>query len=51
MNNSKKYIETYPDKITDYYNLMDIICGKGEYEDIRKDYIFRGMSNITGTVH
>ena len=47
MNSSKKYIETYPSKITDYYMLMDIICGKNGYEDIRKDYIFRGMSNIS----
>ena len=47
MNSSKEYIETYPNKITDYYNLMDIICGKNEYEDIRRQYIFRGMSNVT----
>ena len=41
-----KYIETYDDKIHDYYDLMNIIQGKGDYEDIRNDYIFRGLSNI-----
>lgn len=46
MNGSINYIEKYPDKITDYYTLMDIICGKEAYEDIRKEYIFRGMSSI-----
>ena len=31
-----KYIETYDDKIHDYYDLMNIIQGKEEYEDIYK---------------
>lgn len=38
--------ETYIKTITinDYFELQDMIQGRGEYSDLREDYIFRGIS-------
>ena len=39
----KEYIKVY--KVNDFYELMNIIQGKEKNEDIRNDYIFRGVDN------
>ena len=46
MDNSEEYIKVYEDEINNLYELMNIVQGKGDYEDLRKEYIFRGMDNI-----
>lgn len=45
MNVKEEYIKTYHKEIRNYYDLMDIIQGKGDFKDFRNDYIFRGLNN------
>lgn len=45
MKHNKEYIKVYESEINNFHDLMDIIQGKGEYCDIRNDYIFRGVDN------
>ena len=45
MNVKEEYIKTYHKEIRNYYDLMNIIQGKGDFKDFRNNYIFRGLNN------
>lgn len=41
---NNKFIKTH--KIKNYRDLLEIIQGNSKFEDLRKDYIFRGLKKI-----